>query len=231
MNDKEVYLMPNGQELEIRLIDGNEDSPCFGIQMANGEVPLTRLPGICLNQDAETLADDHGAIPILLEVFIRENFGKTYETFGPIKGQRIPFKNVATFIERNHRHNKKPTGWLYGVGLSDDLSCLGVISVGRPVSRALDDGQTAEVSRLCLLENAPKNCASMLYGRAVRIAKDMAFQKIVTYTLEEESGHSLIASGWTCTGTAGGGSWNSKSRRRDDNAPTTPKRRWEKSFT
>jgi len=220
----------NDPEIEIRIIDTTEDIPAIGMVMPDGHVPLTHLPGICLNQNYDKLINDHGHLPVISELFIRENFGKTNKQLGPIKGQRIPWKDVATFIERNHRHNKKPAGWLYGVGLSDDLSCVGVISVGRPVSRALDNGQTAEVSRLCLLENAPKNCASMLYGRAVRIAKDMAFQKIVTYTLEEESGHSLIASGWTCIGAAGGGSWNSKSRNRKNNAPTTPKRRWEKQL-
>lgn len=107
---------------------------------------------------------------------------------------------------------------------------VGVVQVGRPVSRVLDDGKTVEVTRLC--SDGTKNVCSFLYSRAARIAKELGYSKIITYILETESGDSLIASGWTLEeAKCGGGNWSCKSRPRTTTAPQCFKQRWIKMLT
>jgi hypothetical protein len=99
--------------------------------------------------------------------------------------------------------------------------------VGRPVSRILDDGWTLELIRLCVLDGF-KNASSKLMGAAQRATFALGYKKLITYTVPEESGKSLLASNWKLVGSAGGGSWNSKSRPRVDTHPIGQKLLWEK---
>lgn len=70
----------------------------------------------------------------------------------------------------------------------------------------------------------------MLYSAAAKEAKRRGFRKVITYTLEEESGHALRAAGWTAEARTRGGSWNRPGRARKDTAPTTPKIRWSRTL-
>ena len=80
---------------------------------------------------------------------------------------------------------------------------------GRPVGRKLDDGLTIEVARLCVKAGIPNGC-SKLYAASGRIAKEMGYNKIITYILMSEGGISLKASGWDLeAANVGGKSWNS----------------------
>jgi len=107
--------------------------------------------------------------------------------------------------------------------LDADGRLHGVAIVGRPVSRHLDDGLTAEVTRLCT-DGLPNAC-SFLYSACVRIARDMGYEKIITYILASENGASLRASGWQAVeGLRGGGNWNVPSRPRADSTNIGPKR-------
>lgn len=101
--------------------------------------------------------------------------------------------------------------------------------VGRPVSRMLDDGYTAEVIRLAT--NGAKNACSFLYGAARRAALAMGYRRIITYILESETGKSLVAAGWKFVRLAGGGSWSRPSRKRTDQAPLVTKQLWEAVVT
>jgi len=92
---------------------------------------------------------------------------------------------------------------------------VGVAIVGRPVARLLDDGYTAEVTRCCVLEKAPKGSCSFLYGRCWRIWQQMGGIRMVTYTLQTESGSSLKGAGWKIVGETKGGGWNREGRERD----------------
>lgn len=112
--------------------------------------------------------------------------------------------------------------------------------VAPPVSRAIMQAnpRTAEVTRGCVLPVAPalrRNVASKLYGAAAARARALGYDRLVTYTLAEESGHSLIAAGWTPTARSTGGSWDTPSRRRADRVSkhdiTAPKVRWEIGLT
>lgn len=138
----------------------------------------------------------------------------------------ITFRVACQYIAENHRHHRPPQGYKFGISAMCNGEIVGVVTVGRPVNRTLDDGRTAEVTRLCT-DGTPNAC-SLLYGAAWRAAKAMGYTRIVTYILEEESGSSLKASGWVCTAKVRGTSWNNKSRSRQDAHPLGDKTRWEK---
>lgn len=127
----------------------------------------------------------------------------------------INFDEANEFVRIHHRHHKPVIGTKFCVAVSDsDGLVRGVAIVGRPVSRILDDGWTLEVNRCCT--DGARNAPSMLYGAAWRIAKGLGYKKLITYTMEQEGGASLRASGWKLLGLAGGGNWNAKSRPRID---------------
>lgn len=126
----------------------------------------------------------------------------------------INFDEANAFVLRHHRHHKPVIGAKFCVAVSDSESVRGVAIVGRPVARHLDDGWTLEVNRCCT--DGARNACSMLYGAAWRIAKAMGYRKLITYTLQEEGGASLRASGWQLVGARGGGNWNTPSRPRID---------------
>ena len=134
-------------------------------------------------------------------------------------------RQAKAFVAQHHRHHAPPQGGLFALAAMDGDRLCGVAIVGRPVARGLDDGLTAEVTRCCT--DGTRNACSALYGRARRAALALGYRRLVTYTLPEEGGASLRGAGWRCTGAAGGGSWDTPSRRRRDTAPTQGKLRWE----
>jgi hypothetical protein len=103
----------------------------------------------------------------------------------------------------------------------------GVAIVGRPVSRALDNGLTLEVNRVAT-DGCPNAC-SALYGASWRAAKALGYRRLVTYTLEDEGGASLRGAGWRVVAERKGGSWDCPSRPRVDKHPLQGKLRWEPS--
>lgn len=135
----------------------------------------------------------------------------------------ITLKQANAFVIQNHRHHSKVQGCKFCIGAVDDNGELrGVAITGRPVSRYLDNGTTAEITRLCT--DGYKNACSFLYAACVRVAKEMGYKKIITYILETENGASLKAAGWLEQGICGGGNWNVKSRPRN-NSPNICKKR------
>jgi hypothetical protein len=58
----------------------------------------------------------------------------------------------------------------------------------------LDDGLTAEVTRLCTT-GYPNTC-SLLLGAAWRAARAMGYRRMVSYTRADEPSTSLRAAGW-----------------------------------
>jgi hypothetical protein len=134
------------------------------------------------------------------------------------------------FVREHHRHCPPPVGWRFGAGIKNGSELIGVVMVGRPVARMLDASKIVEVNRLCVRNDvAPAlvwNACSMLYAWAAREARKRGFQKIITYTLEDEAGTSLRAAGWQIEHTTRGGSWNTPSRARVDKTVTSVKNRW-----
>ena len=137
----------------------------------------------------------------------------------------ITLAEAKEYIKQNHRHHGPPVGHKYSIGLRDDGKLVGVVVVGRPSARGLDDGKTAEATRLCT-DGTPNAC-SMLYSAAWRSARAMGYKRMVTYILNDEPGTSLKASGWKMTGTVKGRSWSCQSRKRTDKHPLVDKQRWE----
>lgn len=138
----------------------------------------------------------------------------------------IKYAQAKELISRFHRHHKPPQGGLFAIGLARDGLLVGGAIVGRPLSRHLDDGRTAEVTRVVVEEGVPNGC-SMLYGACWRAARGMGFRRLITYTLTTESGSSLRGAGWRLVGETAGGTWSRPSRPRVDKHPTQAKLRWE----
>ena len=137
-------------------------------------------------------------------------------------------KKASAFVAAHHRHHRPPQGGLWAVSVEQDGKLVGVAVVGRPVARMLDDGLTAEVTRLCVLEGSQRGAPSMLLGACWRAAKALGYGRMVTYTLPEEGGASLRGAGWREVGPAGGGTWNCPSRPREPGLfPEGVKTRWE----
>lgn len=115
-----------------------------------------------------------------------------------MKLHAVPVKlsEAVEFVANFHRHNKPPAGGLFAVGCSDGNTLVGVAIVSRPVARMLDNGETAEVTRCCVLDDAPKGTCSFLYARCWQAAKALGWRKLITYTLQSESGASLRGAGW-----------------------------------
>lgn len=139
--------------------------------------------------------------------------------------QPITYAEAARFIQDHHRHHLPPQGWKFGIGVNDGERVRGVVTVGRPVARALDNGVTLEVTRCCT--DGARNAASMLYGAAWRAAKALGYQRLITYTLEAEPGVSLRAAGWKALYETPGRSWSVPSRPRVDTHPLGQKTLWE----
>lgn len=142
----------------------------------------------------------------------------------------MTLSEAAEFVDNFHRHNKAPQGGLFATGVSDGHSLVGVAIVGRPVARALDDGQTAEVVRCCVLSSAPRNACSFLYARCWQAAKALGWRRLVTYTLQTESGASLRGAGWRVVAqlpARDAGGWKSRPGREWQSVVGQAKLRWE----
>jgi hypothetical protein len=140
----------------------------------------------------------------------------------------IDFAEANAFVAELHRHHKPMQGCKFCVAVADECSVVrGVAIVGRPVARHLDDGWTLEVNRCCT--DGARNACSMLYGAAWRVARALGFRRMVTYTLPEEGGASLRATGWRAVEGVGGQPWNLSRPNRTANPHSDHKikTRWE----
>lgn len=139
----------------------------------------------------------------------------------------VTLREARAFVAQHHRHHRAPQGGVFAIAAADAVSgIVGVAIVGRPVARNIQDGYSAEVTRLCV-RDGHRNACSMLYAASWRAARAMGYRRLVTYTLAQEGGASLRAAGWKLVGEAGGGSWSRDGRPRVDMHPTQTKIRWE----
>jgi hypothetical protein len=153
-----------------------------------------------------------------------EQFYPQYTRFETIPTP-ITFREACEFINKHHRHHLAPQGMKFALGISNGEKLVGVLTAGRPVSRHMDDGYVLEVTRLCVLRSYIHSC-SKLYASARRIAREMGYRALVTYTLEDEPGASLRAAGFRLHKISCGGSWNTAKRPRVDKHPTGRKKVW-----
>ena len=128
----------------------------------------------------------------------------------------LHLREANQFVAKYHRHNLPTVGGKFAVGAAVDGKLVGVAIAGRPVARRLDDGKTLEVLRVCT-DGSP-NANSFLYGRVKRIALLLGYSRVITYTLEEESGASLRAVGAQVVGQVQPKEWSVPSRPRESQA-------------
>lgn len=173
-----------------------------------------------------------------------------------LKVDPVSFRDACTFVSQYHRHHRPPQGHKFSLGCfyGDDL--LGVIIVGRPVSRHQNDPRfnggkpTLEITRIAtnsaLIDRISAelwqggkhklNVVSKMISAALKRVKGMRdsngdpYKRLITYTLQGESGISLRASNFKVDGISRGGSWHNKKRPRIDKHPITPKIRWSFSW-
>jgi len=112
-----------------------------------------------------------------------------------VKVVPIHIKQANEYVKEHHRHNKPVLSAKISIGAEKDGQLVGVALAGRPISRHLDNGKTLEVYRVCT--DGTFNATSFLYSRVKKIAQLMGYEKIITYTLQSESGSSLKAIGAT----------------------------------
>lgn len=142
----------------------------------------------------------------------------------------LAVKEANAFVKRYHRHNAPVLIARFAIGATLDGQLVGVAIVGNPLARALTTKGVAEVTRLCTNEHAPLGTCSFLYARCWRVWEAMGGEKLITYTLQSESGASLRGAGWVQEALLDGRSgWDTPARRRQNQAISgEPKIRWSK---
>jgi len=129
------------------------------------------------------------------------------------------------FINENHRHNAGTISDRFRVGLFEDDKLIGVGVAGNPVSRKQMDGMTIEITRVCVLPDK-KNACSQIYSRMKKIAQLMGYKRIITYTLDSESGISLKAIGSKVDHKVAKGNWLNRQNRKHNDVSDLPKQMW-----
>lgn len=133
--------------------------------------------------------------------------------------------DAREFVRQFHRHHRPPQSGLFACACACGPIVCGVAIVGRPVARLIQDGFTAEVTRLAT--DGTKNACSMLYASCWRAARALGYRRLGTYILSSEDGTSLRAAGWRLVAQVSGRSWHCTSRPRVDHHPLQDKLRWE----
>jgi len=144
----------------------------------------------------------------------------------------LELTDAGIYIFQHHSHHDAPQGHRFSIGCDKDGELVGVVVVGRPVNRHLDDGLTLEVTRLCT--DGEKNVGSFLLGCAGRAAVNMGYARMVSYILKSEEGTVYRAAGWRPDGaTHGNHDWDSSRPGRqmalpgmERRRPRGPKERW-----
>lgn len=137
----------------------------------------------------------------------------------------VSISDACEFVRQFHRHHRPPVSGLFAVACAEGERVCGVAIVGRPVARRLQDGWTAEVTRLAT--DGTRNACSLLYGASWRAARALGYRKLITYTLTTEPGTSLKAAGWREVAFTPGKSWSVPTRPRVDRHPLQERIRWE----
>lgn len=129
-------------------------------------------------------------------------------------------------VAKWHRHHQPTPVAKFCIAAAEAI--VGVVIVGLPKARMAMDGWTLEITRLAT--DGTRNACSLLYGAARRAAFAMGYSRVITYTLADEQGASLRASGFTLEAEIEGESWKRRmangGRFVDDRNPIGDKKRW-----
>ena len=156
--------------------------------------------------------------------------GKNTVLMAEMEVTPIHLKEATEYVKRYHRHCGPPKFHKFSISLRipEEAEPIGVVIASTPKAKALMDGKTLEINRVCT-NPCYANVCSKLYAQAIRAGKALGYQKFITYTLEGESGSSLKAVGFQFAGITSGKKhgWNSPSRcrKQTENAEMN-KQRW-----
>lgn len=140
----------------------------------------------------------------------------------------LAFDQARAYVATHHRHNDAPQGHVFSVGCYFDGVLVGVAIVGRPVARALDNGRTLEVTRVCT--QGHRDACSKLYAACQQRARLRGYELLITYTRQSESAASVRAANFTlASGRAGGAQWTGRRQagRRSSQTRQELKCRWQ----
>jgi len=92
-----------------------------------------------------------------------------------LKLMPVSLRVANAFVQAHHRHHRPVQGGKFSLAVTQAEAsglgqCIvGVVIVGRPVARHLDDGWTLEVTRLCT-DGTANACSKLVWrgGRARR---------------------------------------------------------------
>lgn len=131
------------------------------------------------------------------------------------------------FVSLHHRHHKPVPGSKINLAVIDEQGMMrGVAIIGRPVARKLDDGLTLEVNRVAV-DGCPNAC-SALYGASRKAVFAQGYARLITYTLQSESGASMRGAGWQrVKETEGSKGWLNRPGRTINAVQILNKWRWE----
>lgn len=121
----------------------------------------------------------------------REELAQPKVTIVPLTLPRA--NELVTSLHRHHAALPGGFAW-FCVGAVAEGRLVGCAIAGRPTNRNNDDTQTVEVLRVAT--DGTINAPSALLGACARAAKAIGAARIITYTLDSESGTSLRGAGW-----------------------------------
>lgn len=137
----------------------------------------------------------------------------------------ITIKTANDFVAQDHRHSGQTAGGKFAIGCQENGQLVGVAICGRPIARLADDGKTLEILRVCT--DGTRNVNSFLYDKCRKVAALLGYDRVITYTLQNESGASLRALGAVKESSFGPRKWDMPSRKRKEQAVyKEPKYRW-----
>ncbi len=125
-------------------------------------------------------------------------------------------QQANAFVDEHHRHHFAPVQHIFSLGVADADTLVGVAIVERPKARAhtSSSAYTVELSRSAT--DGHHNANSMLERAAWRVARELGYERLITYTQAGESGASLRAAGFRVIGERPSrGGWDAPSRPRE----------------
>ncbi len=137
-------------------------------------------------------------------------------------------KRAKAEVLRLHRH-LKVVGWgRFAVAVAVNGAVVGVGLVGN--GPQVWEGSSKMVITRVATDGTPNAC-SKIYGALCRAGRELGYTEAWTYTLPEEPGTSLRASGFKDMGLTAGGEHDRKGRPRAKAVRAEPKRRWLRVLT
>ena len=122
---------------------------------------------------------------------------------------------ACAFVDAHHRHHFAPVIHIFSLGVAIGDTLVGVATVERPKARAIASAEAYTVELTRTATDGTRNANSMLIRAAWRAARELGWDRLITYTQEGESGSSLRAAGMRVVGERPArGGWDMPSRPR-----------------